>query len=137
MEKHVGHDLLFLVDVLKHVRRGSLTTPRRASNIFVCACLLTTTAYRRYEEHEEFCAELDRNGVRSSFIENATFVLSFTWFFPLQPNLQGIWRLHWFKKMVLDYNLMYLTNIINLCTPDSPAYLQYLDLVSSHNGINM
>lgn len=52
--------------------------------------LLTTTAYRLYEEYKEFCSGLDRNGLRLSFMEKRTFVLNFTWFFPLQPNLQRL-----------------------------------------------
>lgn len=52
--------------------------------------LLTTTAYRLYEECEEFCSGLDRNGLRLSFMEKRTLVLNFTCFFPLQPNLQRL-----------------------------------------------
>lgn len=52
------------------------------------SCSLTTTAYRWYEESETLCTELDRNGVKSSFMGNATLVLSFTCFFPLQSNLR-------------------------------------------------
>lgn len=52
--------------------------------------LLTTTAYRLYEEYEEFWSGLDRNGLRLSFMEKRTLVFSLTWFFPLQPNLQKL-----------------------------------------------